>query len=117
MEKTKIMDYVESIKEEKEESDVGKAIDVGKSAKDLGLGILGKGPMKELGRTHNMVEELRCHLKILNGLGGSLMRTYACINLLDLEITNYLKEVVNNLKEMISATAQPQSSSMNKEKQ
>eukprot|EP01018_Ginkgo_biloba_P009172 Gb_23349 [translate_table: standard] len=45
-------------------------------------------------------EELRCHLWVLNGLGGSLTSTCACINLLTLEITNYLKEVLKNMKEM-----------------
>eukprot|EP01018_Ginkgo_biloba_P032322 Gb_32267 [translate_table: standard] len=42
--------------------------------------------------SHSLSEELRCHLRVLNGLGGSLTSTYACINLLTLEITNYLKE-------------------------
>eukprot|EP01018_Ginkgo_biloba_P002261 Gb_17708 [translate_table: standard] len=111
-EKTKIVDYVE-----KEESDAGNAVDVGKSAKDLGPGISDKGLVKEPGETHNVVEELRCHLKILNGLGGSLTSTCACINLLALETTNYLKEVVNKLKEMSSTSTKPQSSSMNKEKE
>eukprot|EP01018_Ginkgo_biloba_P021971 Gb_40548 [translate_table: standard] len=117
VEKTKIVDYMESTEEEKEESGAGKAVDVGKSAKDLGPEISDKGPVKEPGGTHNVVEELRCHLKILNGAGGTLTSTCVCINLLALEITNYLKEVVNNLKEMSSTSTQPQSSSINKEKQ
>eukprot|EP01018_Ginkgo_biloba_P026278 Gb_21957 [translate_table: standard] len=48
----------------------------------------------------SLSEELRCHLWVLNRLGGSLTSTCACINLLTLEITNYLKEVLKNMKEM-----------------
>eukprot|EP01018_Ginkgo_biloba_P005172 Gb_38944 [translate_table: standard] len=48
----------------------------------------------------SLSKKLRCHLRVLNGLGGSLTSTCACINLLTLEITNYLKEVLKNMKEM-----------------
>eukprot|EP01018_Ginkgo_biloba_P011985 Gb_15585 [translate_table: standard] len=48
----------------------------------------------------NVIKELKSQLKILNGLGGSLTSTYAYINILALEITNYLKEVVSRLKEL-----------------
>eukprot|EP01018_Ginkgo_biloba_P023599 Gb_28164 [translate_table: standard] len=47
-----------------------------------------------------VLKELKSHLKILNGLGGSLTGTCAYINLLTLEIANYLKEVVSRLKEL-----------------
>eukprot|EP01018_Ginkgo_biloba_P034329 Gb_40947 [translate_table: standard] len=43
--------------------------------------------------SHLLFEELCCHLRVLNGLDGSLTSTCACINILTLEITNYLKEV------------------------
>eukprot|EP01018_Ginkgo_biloba_P018497 Gb_23695 [translate_table: standard] len=55
-----------------------------------------KSPVDSL----SLSEELRYHLQVLNVLGGSLTSTYACINLLKLEITNYLKEVLKNMKEM-----------------
>eukprot|EP01018_Ginkgo_biloba_P019204 Gb_06625 [translate_table: standard] len=106
VENPKVVDYMESTEEEKEHNDAGKTIDVGKSENYMGLRIPDKGPMKETDGTHNVVEELKCHLKILNGLGGSLTITYICINLLALEITNYLKEVVSNLKELSSTSTQ-----------
>eukprot|EP01018_Ginkgo_biloba_P022712 Gb_36500 [translate_table: standard] len=65
-----------------------------------------KGPAKGLDGTQTLTEELRCHLKVLNGLGGSLSSTCACRNLLTLEITNYLKEVVKNLKDLSAAKEQ-----------
>eukprot|EP01018_Ginkgo_biloba_P024198 Gb_34078 [translate_table: standard] len=116
VEKPKVVDNVESTVEEKEDSDAGKTIDVGKSAKDVGPRILDKGPVKELDGNHNVVEDLKCHLKILNGLEGSLMSTCTCINLLALEITNYLKEVLINLKELSLTSNHPYSSNKNKEK-
>lgn len=65
-----------------------------------------KGPTKGLDGTQTLIEELRCHLKVLNGLGRSLSSTCACINLLTLEITNYLKEVVKNMKDLSAAKEQ-----------
>eukprot|EP01018_Ginkgo_biloba_P033438 Gb_00181 [translate_table: standard] len=65
-----------------------------------------KGPAKGLDGTQTLTKELRCHLKVLNRLGGSLSNTCACINLLTLEITNYLKEVVKNLKDLSVAKEQ-----------
>eukprot|EP01018_Ginkgo_biloba_P017415 Gb_14636 [translate_table: standard] len=50
----------------------------------------------------NVLKELKSHLKVLNGLEGSLTGTCAYINLLTLKIANYLKEVVNRLKELNS---------------
>ena len=61
-----------------------------------------KDSKKTLSDNQIILKELRSHLNILNGLGGSLTGTYACINLISLEITNYLKEVVNRLKKMNS---------------
>eukprot|EP01018_Ginkgo_biloba_P006429 Gb_25459 [translate_table: standard] len=98
--KSKVVDFVESTEEEIEDSDVGKSVEVGKYAKDVGPWILNKGSVKGPNGTHNLAEDLKCHLKVLNGLGGLLTRTYACINVLTLEITNYLKEVVSNLKDL-----------------
>lgn len=44
-------------------------------------------------------EDLRSHLRVLSSLGASLTSTCACVNLLTLEIRNYLKEVLIILKE------------------
>eukprot|EP01018_Ginkgo_biloba_P038988 Gb_36378 [translate_table: standard] len=46
-----------------------------------------------------VTEELRCHLRVLNSLGSSLSSTCACANLLTIEVTNYLKEVLKIMKE------------------
>eukprot|EP01018_Ginkgo_biloba_P016956 Gb_16897 [translate_table: standard] len=46
-----------------------------------------------------LTEELRCHLIILNSLGSSLLSMRAYVNLMTLEITNYLKEVLKFMKE------------------
>lgn len=115
-EKSKVVDFVEPIEEDIEDSDVGKSDEMGKFAKDVGLGTLDKGSVKGPDGTHNLVEDLKYHLKVLNGLGGSLTSTCTCINLMTLEITNYLKEVVSNLKELILSMNQQQSSSKDKEK-
>eukprot|EP01018_Ginkgo_biloba_P018721 Gb_24616 [translate_table: standard] len=48
----------------------------------------------------SLSKELHCHLRVLNGLGGSLTSMCACINLLTLEIINYLKEVLKYMKDM-----------------
>eukprot|EP01018_Ginkgo_biloba_P018548 Gb_27292 [translate_table: standard] len=50
-------------------------------------------------RTPLVNEDLRSHLRVLNSLGTSLTSTCACVNLLTLEIRNYLKEVLIILKE------------------
>ena len=44
-------------------------------------------------------EDLRSHLRVLSSLGTSLTSTCAYVNLLTLEIRNYLKEVLIILKE------------------
>eukprot|EP01018_Ginkgo_biloba_P000131 Gb_34442 [translate_table: standard] len=98
VEKSKVMDFVESIEEEIEDSDARKSVEVGKYVKDVGPGILDKYSTKGPNGTHNLVEDLKCHLKFLNGVGGYLTSTCTCINLLTLEITNYLKEMVSNMK-------------------
>eukprot|EP01018_Ginkgo_biloba_P029318 Gb_29174 [translate_table: standard] len=104
-EKSKVVDFVEPT-EEIEDSNTRKSVEVGKSTKDVGPGISDKGSAKGPDGTHNLMEDLKCHLKLLNSLGGSLTSTCACINLLTLEITNYLKEVVSNLKELSSTRNQ-----------
>eukprot|EP01018_Ginkgo_biloba_P011438 Gb_30590 [translate_table: standard] len=75
-------------------------------AKCVGSNPIEKGPAKGLDGTQTLTKELRCHLKVLNGLGGSLSSTYACINLLTLEITYYLKEVVKNMMDLSAAKEQ-----------
>lgn len=46
-----------------------------------------------------VTEEIRCHLRVLNSLGSSLSSTCACVNLLTIEVTNYLKKVLKIMKE------------------
>eukprot|EP01018_Ginkgo_biloba_P020764 Gb_07279 [translate_table: standard] len=46
-----------------------------------------------------VTEELKCHLRVLNSLGSSLSSTCACVNLLTIEVTNYLKEVLKIMKD------------------
>jgi len=102
VEKAKITDYVETTDEEKEEKEDGNPSDLRKSGRDLDPAEVTKGSAKYSYDSQKVIEELKSHLKILNGLGGPLTSTCACINLLALEITNYLKEVVNRLKELNS---------------
>eukprot|EP01018_Ginkgo_biloba_P013399 Gb_10421 [translate_table: standard] len=78
-------------------------------SEDTGVSIRKKEPMEKIKdsakippNNQNVLKELKSHLKVLNSLGGSLTGTYAYINLLTLEITNYLKEVVSRLKELNS---------------
>eukprot|EP01018_Ginkgo_biloba_P002004 Gb_02440 [translate_table: standard] len=98
--KSKIVDFVDSSKEDHTVSEVGKFGEEGNSLKVAEADPVEKGPAKGPYWTQTLIEELRCNLKVLNGLGGSLSSTCACINLLTLEITNYLKEVVKNLKDL-----------------
>eukprot|EP01018_Ginkgo_biloba_P005924 Gb_25597 [translate_table: standard] len=105
-EKAKIVDIVDSSEEDHTVSEVGKIVEGGCSFKMAGTDPLEKGPVKGPDGTPTLIEELRCHLKVLNGLGGSLSNTCACINLLTLEITNYLREVVKNLKDLSAAKEQ-----------
>eukprot|EP01018_Ginkgo_biloba_P038087 Gb_28838 [translate_table: standard] len=100
--KVKIIDYVDSSEDEKLENHVDKPVDSERVGKD-------SDPLEEIKDSakippdnHNVLKELKSHLKVLNSLGGSLTGTYACINLLTLEIANYLKEVVSRLKELNS---------------
>eukprot|EP01018_Ginkgo_biloba_P005387 Gb_27439 [translate_table: standard] len=69
----------------------------GRSSPPKVLAVAPSGSAKCPGDSLSLSEELRCHLRVLNGLGGSLTSTCACINLLTLEITNYLKEVGTNI--------------------
>eukprot|EP01018_Ginkgo_biloba_P015036 Gb_26367 [translate_table: standard] len=105
-ERAKIVDFVDSSEEDHTISKVGKNVEGGGSFKMMGIDPSEKGTVKGSDGTQTLIEELRCHLKVLNGLGGSLSNTCACINLLTLEITNYLKEVVNNLKNLSAAKEQ-----------
>eukprot|EP01018_Ginkgo_biloba_P037263 Gb_40874 [translate_table: standard] len=96
----------DSSKEEHIVSEVGKFGQGGSSLKMAEADPVAKGPAKGPDETQTLTKELRYHLKVLNGLGGSLSSTCACINLLTLEITNYLKEVVKNLKDLSAAKEQ-----------
>eukprot|EP01018_Ginkgo_biloba_P032039 Gb_30895 [translate_table: standard] len=51
---------------------------------------------------HHLSEELRCHLRVLNGLSGSLSSTCACLNLLAVELTKHLKDVAKEMKDLNS---------------
>eukprot|EP01018_Ginkgo_biloba_P029933 Gb_08554 [translate_table: standard] len=97
--KSNLLDVTESLEEDKKFDDLEslggrrsplKVITATPSVKSA------KIPIDSL----SLSRELLCHLQVLNGLGGSLTSTCACINLLMLEITNYLKEVLKNMKDM-----------------
>eukprot|EP01018_Ginkgo_biloba_P012752 Gb_08875 [translate_table: standard] len=100
--KVKIMDYVISSEEEKIEKEDVNPKDLRRKEKDSVPVEENKDTTKVLLENQNILKELRSLLKILNRLGGSMTGTYACINLLSLKITNYLKEVVSCLKELNS---------------
>eukprot|EP01018_Ginkgo_biloba_P015385 Gb_29456 [translate_table: standard] len=100
-EKVKIVDYISS----EEEKSEGENTNLGDQRRKEKVSVPledNKDLAKSLTDNQIVLKELRSHLKILNGLGGSLTGTHACINLLSLEIVNYLKEVVSRLKELNS---------------
>eukprot|EP01018_Ginkgo_biloba_P016180 Gb_10220 [translate_table: standard] len=94
VDKAKVLDFVESLEKDHNDSDVGKNTEGGCSFKEVGTSPLDKVLAKDPDGTQNLVEELKCHLKVLNGMGGFLSSTCAFINLLTLEITNYMKAVM-----------------------
>eukprot|EP01018_Ginkgo_biloba_P008605 Gb_40389 [translate_table: standard] len=49
--------------------------------------------------SHHPSKDLLCHLRILNSLSGSLTSTCACLNLLVMEITKYLKDAAKGMKD------------------
>eukprot|EP01018_Ginkgo_biloba_P016652 Gb_17438 [translate_table: standard] len=100
-EKVKIVDYISSEEEKSEGEDTNMGDQCGKEKVSIPLED-NKDSTKIPTNNQAILKELRSHLKILNGLGGSLTGTCACINLLSLEIANYLKEVVSHLKELNS---------------
>jgi len=100
--KVKIINYVDSSEDEKMEKYDVNLVDTGKNGKDLEPLEEIKDSTKVPSDNKDVIKELKSHLNILNGLGGSLTSTCACINLLALEIANYLKEVVSRLKELKS---------------
>eukprot|EP01018_Ginkgo_biloba_P024051 Gb_01985 [translate_table: standard] len=107
--KHKLVDYVDSSKEDKGGSDNGKDAETGKVLEEpVPVSLPNKGATPKPHGTFTILEELRCHLKILNGVGCPVTSTCACINLPALEITNYLKEVVSKLKDMGSVESQVQ---------
>eukprot|EP01018_Ginkgo_biloba_P003858 Gb_10349 [translate_table: standard] len=71
---------------EEDENDGGKSVEASKCSKVINLGSHGRGSSLESFENSKVVEELKGDLKILNGLGGPLMSTCACINLLVLEL-------------------------------
>eukprot|EP01018_Ginkgo_biloba_P039011 Gb_11876 [translate_table: standard] len=93
-EKVKILDYISSEEEKTEREDVNPGDQRKKEKVSVPVEDI-KDSTKALPENQNVLKELRSHLKILNALGGSLTGTCACINLLSLEIANYLKEVVS----------------------
>eukprot|EP01018_Ginkgo_biloba_P012407 Gb_17604 [translate_table: standard] len=100
VDKAKIMDFVDSLEEDHTMSNISKNMEGGFSFKMMGIDPLEKGLVKGPNGTQTLVEELKCHLKVLNGLGGSLSSTCTCINLLTLEIIDYMKDIVKNLKDL-----------------
>eukprot|EP01018_Ginkgo_biloba_P035673 Gb_06925 [translate_table: standard] len=109
---------VDSSEEDKVGFDDGKEAEVEKRLEEtVPLSLPNRGMVMDHQGTFSVLEELRCHLKILNGLRGSLSSTFACINLLAPEILNYLKEVVNKLKEMGPVDSQGQLARSSQEKE
>jgi len=100
--KVKIINYADSTEDEKLEKQDDNTADSERVGKDLESAEEIKDSSKIPPDNQNVLKELKSHLKVLNGLGGSLTGICACINLLTLEIANYLKEVVSRLKELNS---------------
>eukprot|EP01018_Ginkgo_biloba_P016143 Gb_31689 [translate_table: standard] len=98
-EKAKSVDDAESSNEKRKSDDPGSLGGRSNALKVTVVSPLKKGAKSSEG-SHLLSEELRCHLRVLNSLGGSLTSTCACINLLTLEITKCLKEVVKNIKDL-----------------
>eukprot|EP01018_Ginkgo_biloba_P028000 Gb_41589 [translate_table: standard] len=101
-EKIKLMDDAESSEEDQKSNNLESLGGRSSPSKVTVATPLEKSAKSSEG-SHSLSEELHCHLRVLNGLGGSLTSTCACINLLTLEITNYLKEVLKNMKDMNAA--------------
>eukprot|EP01018_Ginkgo_biloba_P005757 Gb_20034 [translate_table: standard] len=100
--KPKGVDDVESSEEDRKSDDL-ESLGGRSSPPKVTAAAPSKKSAKSPEGSHSLSEELRSHLRVLNGLGGSLTSTCACINLLTLEITNYLKEVVKNMKDLNAA--------------
>eukprot|EP01018_Ginkgo_biloba_P016731 Gb_00638 [translate_table: standard] len=92
-----LLDVVETSKEERKSDEP--SLPGGKNSPQKGSAISPSKNVKSPGDPLLLTEELRCHLRVLNSLGSFLSSTYACVNLLALEIMNYLKEVLKFIKE------------------
>jgi len=95
--KPSLLDVAESSEEERvveEPSLVG-----GKSSPVKGPATDPSENVESPGEPFMVTEELKCHLRVLNSLGSSLSSTCACVNLLTIEVTNYLKEVLKIMKD------------------
>eukprot|EP01018_Ginkgo_biloba_P000542 Gb_17474 [translate_table: standard] len=91
------VDVTENSEEERKSNDPSRL--GGKSSPQKGSTAAPSRRDKSPGDPLLLSEDLRCHFKVLNGLGASLSSTCACVNLLTLEITKYLKEVLKYMKE------------------
>eukprot|EP01018_Ginkgo_biloba_P023319 Gb_30537 [translate_table: standard] len=92
-----LLDVAETYEEERKSDDP--SLSGGKNNPQKGSAATPSKNVKSPGDPLLLTEELRCHLRVLNSLGSSLLSTCACVNLLTLEITNYLKEVLKFMKE------------------
>eukprot|EP01018_Ginkgo_biloba_P010609 Gb_11850 [translate_table: standard] len=71
-EKRKIVDYVDSFEEDEGSFDDGKDVEMGKGLEDpVPMSLPNRGTTPKPHGTFMVLEELRCHHKILNGLGES----------------------------------------------
>eukprot|EP01018_Ginkgo_biloba_P006549 Gb_36349 [translate_table: standard] len=100
--KTKFVDDAEYSEKERKSDDPSSLGGRSNPSKVTVVAPLEKGAKSSEG-SYYLSKELRCHLRVVKGLSGSLTSTYAFINLLTLEITNYLKEVVKNMKDLNAA--------------
>eukprot|EP01018_Ginkgo_biloba_P008081 Gb_11347 [translate_table: standard] len=95
--KPSLLDVADTSKEERVVEEPSPTGD--KSSPLKGPAVDPSGKVESPGGPFVASEELRCHLRVLNSLGSSLSSTCACVNLLTIEVTNYLKEVLKIMKE------------------
>eukprot|EP01018_Ginkgo_biloba_P023590 Gb_28535 [translate_table: standard] len=95
--KPSLLDVVESSKEERVVEDPSPT--GGKSNPTKGPTANPSKNVESPGGPFMITKELKCHLRVLNSLGSSLSSTFACVNLLTIEVTNYLKEALKIMKD------------------
>eukprot|EP01018_Ginkgo_biloba_P021768 Gb_21503 [translate_table: standard] len=92
-----LLDMVETFEEERKLDEP--SLSGGKKNPQKGFAATPFENVKSPGDPLLLTEELICHLRVLNSLGSPLSSMCACVNLLALEIMNYLKKVLKFMKE------------------